>query len=115
MRALAYAAVAAIAAAVLVFGTPAALTTSVGPKGSLAVNISDTSGVGWAAWEQTSGKQRWTFEVPVYIEPVRANAAQRADVRQLTLQAIRSGEVKAINAEVAGVSPAGVQAMRNAG
>ena len=44
MRALAYAAVAAIAAAVLVFGTPAALTTSVGPKGSLAVNIADIPG-----------------------------------------------------------------------
>lgn len=44
MRALAYAAVAAIAAAVLVFGTPAALTTSVGPKGSLAVNIAEIPG-----------------------------------------------------------------------
>ena len=50
-----------------------------------------------------------------YIEPVRASTVLRADVRQLTLQAIRSGEVKAINAEVAGVSPAAVQAMRNAG
>lgn len=44
MRALAYAAVAAIAAAVLVFGTPAALTTAEGPKGSLAVNIADIPG-----------------------------------------------------------------------
>ena len=44
MRALAYTAVAAVAAAVLVFGTPAALSTSAGPKGSLAVNISDIPG-----------------------------------------------------------------------
>ena len=50
-----------------------------------------------------------------YIEPVRASTVQRADVRQQTLQAIRSGEVKAINAEVAGMSPAAAQAMRNAG
>lgn len=44
MRALAYTAVAAVAAAVLVFGTPAALSTSTGPKGSLAVNIADIPG-----------------------------------------------------------------------
>lgn len=44
MRALAYAAVAAVAAAVLVFGTPAALSTSLGPKGSLAVNIAEIPG-----------------------------------------------------------------------
>ena len=50
-----------------------------------------------------------------YIEPARASNVQRADVRQQTLQAIRSGEVKAINAEVAGMSPAAAQAMRNAG
>ena len=36
-----------------------------------------------------------------YIEPLRASTVQRAGVRQQTLQAIRSGEVKAINAEVA--------------
>lgn len=50
-----------------------------------------------------------------YIEPLRASTVQRAEVRQQTLQAIRSGEVKAINAEVAGLAPAAVEAMRNAG
>ena len=44
MRALAYTAVAAVAAAVLVFGTPAALSTSMGPKGSLAVNVAEIPG-----------------------------------------------------------------------
>ena len=50
-----------------------------------------------------------------YIEPVRASAVQRADVRQATLQAIRSGELKAINAEVAGLAPASAALLRNAG
>jgi uncharacterized protein YdbL (DUF1318 family) len=50
-----------------------------------------------------------------YIEPVRTSAVQRADVRQQTLLAIRSGEMRAINAEVASVPLAAVQAMRSAG
>jgi len=50
-----------------------------------------------------------------YIEPVRASNVQRADVRSQTLQAIRSGEVKAINAEVAGVAPATAALLRTAG
>ena len=50
-----------------------------------------------------------------YIEPVGASAVQRADVRQETLQAIRSGELKAINAEVAGLAPAAAALLRNAG
>ena len=39
-----------------------------------------------------------------YMEPVRSNAL-RAEVRAQTLQAIRSGEFKAINAEVYGYTP----------
>ena len=50
-----------------------------------------------------------------YIEPVRSSSVQRADVRQQTLQAIRSGELKAINAEVAGLAPAAAALLRNAG
>lgn len=41
-----------------------------------------------------------------YIEPVRSSV-QRADVKAQTLQAIRSGEMKAINAEVRGLRNAG--------
>ena len=41
-----------------------------------------------------------------YMEPVR-NSALRAEVRARTLQAIQSGEVNAINAEVYGYQPAG--------
>ena len=41
-----------------------------------------------------------------YMEPVR-NSALRAEVRARTLQAIQSGEVNAINAEVYGYLPAG--------
>ena len=40
-----------------------------------------------------------------YMEPLR-NSALRADVRSQTLQAIASGELKAINATVYGYSPA---------
>ncbi|MDH4389836.1 MAG: DUF4148 domain-containing protein [Aquabacterium sp.] len=50
-----------------------------------------------------------------YIEPVGASTVQRADVRQQTLQAIRSGEIKAINAEVAGLAPAAAAPLRHAG
>ena len=42
-----------------------------------------------------------------YIEPVRSSA-QRAEVKAQTVQAIRSGELKAINAEVAAL-PAAVR------
>ena len=41
-----------------------------------------------------------------YMEPVRSHAL-RAEVRANTLQAIASGEVRAINAEVYGGVPAG--------
>ena len=41
-----------------------------------------------------------------YMEPVR-NSALRAEVRARTLQAIQSGELNAINAEVYGYMPAG--------
>lgn len=40
-----------------------------------------------------------------YMEPVRSQAL-RADVRAQTVQAIQSGEIKAINAEVYGYTPA---------
>jgi len=40
-----------------------------------------------------------------YMEPVRSHAL-RAEVRAQTVQAIRSGELKAINAEVYGFAPA---------
>lgn len=51
---------------------------------------------------QGSLGQAWTEG---YLEPVRASSVLRADVRNQTLRAIRSGEVKAINAEVAGLAP----------
>lgn len=44
MRAFAYVPIAVATAAVLVFGTPAALSTSSGPGGSLALNIADIPG-----------------------------------------------------------------------
>jgi hypothetical protein len=50
-----------------------------------------------------------------YIEPVHASDVQRTTVRQQTLQAIRSGEIKAINAEVAGLAPAAAALLRTAG
>ncbi len=40
-----------------------------------------------------------------YMEPLRSHAL-RAEVRAQTVQAIRSGELKAINAEVYGYTPA---------
>ena len=50
-----------------------------------------------------------------YIEPVHASDVQRTTVRQQTLQAIRSGEIKAINAEVAGLAPAVAAVLGTAG
>jgi hypothetical protein len=50
-----------------------------------------------AAARQTGQNQAWTRG---YIEPVQSSVP-RAEVRAETLQAIRSGEAKAINAEVA--------------
>ncbi|GCL65767.1 DUF4148 domain-containing protein [Pseudaquabacterium pictum] len=40
-----------------------------------------------------------------YMEPVRSSAL-RAEIKAATLQAIGSGEIKAINAEVYGYTPA---------
>ncbi len=50
-----------------------------------------------------------------YIEPAPVSTVQRATVRQLTLQAIRNGEIKAINAEVAGLAPAVAAVLGTAG
>ena len=44
------------------------------------------------------------------MEPVRSHAL-RAEVRANTLQAIHSGEVKAINAEVYSFTPAAAQTL----
>ncbi len=55
-----------------------------------------------AAARDTGLDQAWDEG---YIESVQASAP-RADVRNRTLQAIRSGELKAINAEVAGLRTA---------
>ncbi len=103
------------ASAIALLGTGTAFAQEATPDTWTAVHSSQTRAAvvaDLAAARQGGQATVWTEG---YIEPVRANAVQRADVRQLTLQAIRSGEVKAINAEVAGVSPAAVQAMRNAG
>ena len=45
-----------------------------------------------------------------YMEPVRSHAL-RAEVRANTLQAIHTGEVKAINAEVYSFKPAAAQTL----
>lgn len=55
-----------------------------------------------SAARQTGLTMAWTQG---YIEPVRSSAL-RAEVQSRTLQAIQSGELKAINAEVYGGTPA---------
>ena len=103
------------ATAIALLGTGTAFAQEATPDTWTAVHSSQTRAavVADLATARQGGQANvWTEG---YIEPVRASTVLRADVRQLTLQAIRSGEVKAINAEVAGVSPAAVQAMRNAG
>jgi hypothetical protein len=49
-----------------------------------------------------------------YMEPVRQSAL-RAEVRAQTLQAIESGELRAINAEVYGYGPAAAVRVSQAG
>lgn len=48
-----------------------------------------------------------------YMEPVRTHAL-RAEVKASTLQAIRTGELKAINAEVYSFTPAAAQTLASA-
>ena len=55
-----------------------------------------------AAARQSGLTKAWSAG---YMEPLR-NSALRAEVRTQTLQAIASGELKAINATVYGFSPA---------
>lgn len=55
-----------------------------------------------AAARQSGLTKSWSAG---YIEPVRSQAL-RAEVRAATLQAIHSGELRAINAEVAGATGA---------
>ena len=103
------------ASAIALLGTGTAFAQEATPDTWTAVHGNQTRAavVAELAAARNAGQLRVSTEG--YIEPVQASTVQRADVRQATLQAIRSGEVKAINAEVAGVSPAAVQAMRNAG
>ena len=49
-----------------------------------------------------------------YMEPVRSHAL-RAEVKAQTAQAIQSGELKAINAEVYGYTPVAAQRLSQAG
>ena len=49
-----------------------------------------------------------------YMEPVRSQAL-RAEVKAQTAQAIQSGELKAINAEVYGYTPVAAQRLSQAG
>lgn len=81
--------------------------TSVSSNQTRAAVVADLAGARQSGLAQ--------MQAEGYIEPVRASAVQRADVRQATLQAIRSGELKAINAEVAGLAPAAAALLRNAG
>lgn len=103
------------ASAIALLGTGAALAQEATPDTWTAVSSSQTRASVLA--DLTAARQAGLVQASSegYIEPVRASTVQRATVRQQTLQAIRSGEVKAINAEVAGLAPAAAAVLRTAG
>jgi hypothetical protein len=106
--------IAAIAAASLL-GAGAAFAQEATPDTWTAVSSQQTR----AAVVADLSSARLAGRLPVSsegdIEPLRASTVQRATVRQQTLQAIRSGEVKAINADVAGLAPAAAALLGAAG
>ena len=102
-------AIAAVAAASL-FSAGAALAQEATPDTWLQVQSTksraDVSAELFAA-RQSGLTKAWSAG---YMEPVRSHAL-RAEVRANTLQAIHTGEVKAINAEVYSFKPAAAQTL----
>ncbi len=95
------------AAAIALLGTGAAFAQEATPDTWLQSAQSTKSRADVSA-ELTAARQSGLTKAwsAGYMEPVR-NSALRAEVRARTLQAIQSGEVNAINAEVYGYLPAG--------
>ena len=102
-------AIAAVAAASL-FSAGAALAQEATPDTWLQVQSTKSRadvGAELFAARQSGLTKAWSAG---YMEPLR-NSALRAEVRARTLQAIQSGELKAINAEVYDFQPARAQAL----